>query len=212
MKKIYFFLFLFDIDFIGDKISAKQKVLTFHGCHVIQYIGLTGQNCSGKGVASEVLREAGYTYFSLSDIVREEALERGLDTGRENLIMVGTDLRRQEGPGTLAMRILDKLGEPSIIDSIRNPEEIEVLRSLDDFILIGITAPAELRFARMQERGRSGDAGTFEVFLEQEKREQSSSSSGQQLHKCLEMADKIVENSGSLEEFREKLLSTCEIE
>jgi dephospho-CoA kinase len=179
---------------------------------VIKFIGLTGLNCSGKGVASEVLIEKGYSYFSLSDEVREEAARRGLDPGRDNLTAIGNDLREKEGPGTLAKRILPRLSAPAVIDSIRNPEEINVLRDTGDFVLIAVTAPAEIRFRRMLERGRGGDAATFETFLEHEEREKSGSASRQQLHTCLEMADITIENGNGLEEFRNKLLEACNIE
>ena len=37
-------------------------------------VGLTGPNAAGKGVVADFLRERGYAYFSLSDIVREAYL------------------------------------------------------------------------------------------------------------------------------------------
>jgi dephospho-CoA kinase len=39
-------------------------------------IGLTGTIASGKGTLAEFLKGKGYSYFSLSDILREEATKR----------------------------------------------------------------------------------------------------------------------------------------
>ena len=39
-------------------------------------IGLTGKNGSGKGEVAEFLKKRGYTYFSLSDEIREVMKEK----------------------------------------------------------------------------------------------------------------------------------------
>ena len=48
-------------------------------------IGLTGKNGSGKGEVAEVLKSAGYLYYSLSDMLREELRKRGKETSSKNL-------------------------------------------------------------------------------------------------------------------------------
>jgi len=65
-------------------------------------IGLTGTNGAGKGEAAAFLRSLGYAYHSLSDILREELLARGLEASRDNLIAVGNELRETFGPDILA--------------------------------------------------------------------------------------------------------------
>jgi hypothetical protein len=57
-------------------------------------IGLTGSNGSGKGEAAAFLVARGYSYRSLSDIIREKLASVGLAANRDNLIAKG----RRPGP------------------------------------------------------------------------------------------------------------------
>src|SRR5882672_1711347 len=127
-------------------------------------LGVTGPNAAGKGEVSAYLRRQGFVVHSLSDIVREEAAARGLPPEREHLIRVGTLLREQGGPDVLASRLIPRLGARDVVDSIRNPAEVEMLRRVPGFVLIGVDAPAELRFARSRLRARPGDPGSFAEF------------------------------------------------
>lgn len=163
-------------------------------------LGLTGPNAAGKGEVAAYLSGKGYEIHSLSDIVREEALARGLTTGRGDLIMIGNMLREQEGPGALAERILPRLGSRDVIDSIRNPAEVEVLRRLPHFLLIGVSAPVELRFERARARARAGDPETLELFRTREEEENSSDPSAQQLEATFRLADHVLVNDGGLEQ------------
>jgi len=169
------------------------------------YLGLTGPNASGKGEVARILAERGFTLHSLSDVVREEATRRGLDHSRENLILTGTSLRRQRGDGALAERILASLSPRSVIDSIRNPAEILVLRALPGFHLLGVDAPEALRFERSRLRGRVGDGESLEEFRRKERLERSDSGPGQQLGVCFNMADVVVQNDSTLEELRSRV-------
>ncbi len=107
-------------------------------------MGLTGPNASGKGEVASFLAASGFDVHSLSDAVREEATRRGLDHSRDHLIRVGVDLRSEHGPGALALSVLPRLKWRAVVDSIRNPGEVEVLRRLPHFLLLGIDAPQAL--------------------------------------------------------------------
>jgi dephospho-CoA kinase len=168
-------------------------------------IGLTGPNGSGKGEAAQYLKDKGLPYFSLSDVVREEAAQRGLEPSRENLIKIGNDLRLNYGSGILAKRIRKKIKGDAVVDSIRNPMEIEELRKVKNFFLLGIDAPVTLRFQRSLERGRIGDGATLEEFQQREEMENSEDSSHQQLGKCMKMADFVILNEGTLEALQSKI-------
>lgn len=169
--------------------------------------GLTGKNAAGKGELAKHLESKGFTYFSLSDALRDEATKQGKDHTREVLIKLGTQMREHFGHGVLAARINEKIAEHKkqgkedfVIDSIRNPGEIEELRKNSDFVLIGVHTDAEIRFQRLLKRGRTGDAKTLEEFQEHEDKENNNEGAGQQLDKCLEMADKIISSNGTVEE------------
>ncbi len=173
----------------------------------MKIIGLTGTNASGKTEVAEYLKRQGFAYYSLSDILREEATRRGLDHSRQSLIKLGNSLRKKHGAGILAKMVKEKLKRGVfVIDSIRNPKEIEELRMPPaDFLLLGIDAPVEIRFKRALKRGRAGEGKTLEQFIENERLENSKNKESQQLSKCLKMADKLIINDGTKKELYRKI-------
>lgn len=175
-------------------------------------IGLTGPNASGKGEAAGYLKSKGFEYISLSDILREEAGHRGIEPSRENLIKLGNEMRSENGPSILASLSIKKLKDKGsyIIDSIRNPGEIETLRKIKGFRLVGIDAPVEIRFKRCLDRKRPGDPKTLSEFIEKEEKENIDRAANQQLGKCLKLADKIIINDSTLENFYKIIDETIE--
>jgi len=165
----------------------------------VPVIGLTGPNASGKGEVAKYLQALGFSIHSLSDVVREAASVAHLEHTRDNLIAIGNQLREEGGRGVLARRILDRLTVPSVVDSIRGPGEVEVLRTLPRFVLLGIDAPLALRFERSLRRGRAGDGASIDEFARKEQRENSSTETGQQLQRTLALADRTLDNDASLE-------------
>ncbi|HCU25546.1 MAG TPA: hypothetical protein DF383_11075 [Deltaproteobacteria bacterium] len=168
-------------------------------------IGLTGKNASGKGEVAQVLQEGGFHYLSLSDLLREELSKRNLEILRENLIQVGNEMRTMYGGGYLADRALQRIDVDKnyIVDSIRNPREVEVLRRLQNFYLLHVTAVPEVRFERLRARNREGDPKTLKDFQALEAREaQSADPNTQQLDATGLLADAELENNGTLEELR----------
>ncbi len=168
-------------------------------------IGLTGTNGSGKGEAAAYFKKKGYAYFSLSDVIRDALRNDGKEDTRDNLIEKGNELRKKYGPDILARLAMEKVEDKTVIDSIRNPSEVEYLRKEKEFILLAIDAPVELRYERVKRRGRQESASTLEEFIKKEKEEMTDSEKGQQLHSCMKMADFIILNDGTLEDLNLKL-------
>ncbi|MBI2107816.1 hypothetical protein HYT54_01705 [Candidatus Woesearchaeota archaeon] len=79
------------------------------------------------------------------------------------------------------------------------------MRKNSDFVLVAIDAPIEIRFERLLKRGRLGDARTLEDFKRQEEKENLKIDTGQQLDKCISMADKVVINDSTLEQLHQKI-------
>jgi dCMP deaminase len=170
-------------------------------------IGLTGRNASGKGEVANDLRDRGFDYHSLSDAIRDEIRAGGEEPCRETLIAVGNELRREHGPAVLARRILKKidLDTNCVIDSIRNPAEVEALRGAGHFRLVEVTADPQARFDRILGRNREGDPRTLADFLELEQREARGGTHAQNLDGVGELADHTLANNGSLDELRENV-------
>ncbi|MBI2345665.1 MAG: AAA family ATPase [Deltaproteobacteria bacterium] len=171
-------------------------------------IGLTGKNAAGKGEVAKFLTEGGYHYYSLSDVVREEMSRQQVRITRENMIVFANRMRSEQGPSVLAERILAKLDPEKnyVIDSIRNPFEVEALRRRKDFALLVVDAEPALRFERIRSRSRESDPQTIEEFRKVEAAEAASPDpNAQQLNKIYELADAVVENNGALEELYDQV-------
>ncbi len=169
-------------------------------------IGLTGRNGAGKGEVAKFLQEAGFQYHSLSDIIREEIRRKKLPVTRERLIAAGTRLRETEGLGVLAERTLKKFSTDQnyVVDSIRNPEEVKVLRRRDDFFLLNVAAPRPIRFDRVKQRRRESDPKTLPEFIRLEEKEfKGQNPAGQQLKATEKLADAAIPNAATLEALRE---------
>ena len=171
-------------------------------------IGLTSFIGAGKTSICDYLVKKGFVFYSLSDIIREELKAKGKEITRENLQATGNELRKEHGNSVLADKTLEKIeeGKNYIIDSIRNPAEIEALRKRKDFTLMFVDAPIKMRFDRIMDRKREKDPITFEDFKKVEEKElESSDSASQQLVKCRDMADFIIHNDSSFEELHKKI-------
>jgi len=110
-------------------------------------------------------------------------------------------LRQRFGANILAERILAKVEDDKhyVIDSIRNPAEVNAFRSAKHFKLIRIEAPAEIRFQRILKRQRESDPRTLADFIELENREAEGDDTSQNLVKVELMADHSLVNDATLE-------------
>lgn len=175
------------------------------------HIGLTGYMATGKGELANTLKKKGFEYTSLSDVVREEATNRKLSHSRENLIKVGNELRKKYGGTYFAKKIVEKIKKSSkkkwVIDGIRNPLEAKELKQLPDFYLVGITSKPETIVKRILSRKRKGDVVAKKDILAKLDIEKGKGQpvDGQQVGKCLEMANFLIVNEGSKKEIENKI-------
>ncbi len=174
-------------------------------------IGLTGTLASGKGVMAEYLKSKSFSYFSLSDEVRALARENNIELTRKNLQDFANSMREKNGSGffaeVVAKKYLSQENQKAIVDGIRNPAEIEVLKRLNNFFLVCVDAPQEIRFKRIAERNRENDPKTWEDFLKLEARDKGEGEleSGQQVGKCLAAANFKLINDSTPEEFGKRI-------
>lgn len=123
-----------------------------------------------------------------------------MEYGRDSLQDLGNELRETHGNSILAELTLKKLNGDEqylVFDSIRNPGEIEFLRSHFSILIIGVDANAEDRLNWYLERAkrRGEDNATPESFWAANARDLGEeSNSGQQVNRCLELADATIYN------------------
>lgn len=178
-------------------------------------IGVAGRNGAGKGEFVDYLKERSFTTHSLSDAIRKELADKGLEESRERMIETGQEMRRKAGPGALAQSLARHLlpDRNYAIDSIRHPVEVEILRnhaaaSSHTFSLVWVNAELETRFERMVARGRSGDPTTIQDLETLEGRERGSEDpNAQQLDAVETLADFTLTNDDTLVAFQDEIQS-----
>jgi len=174
-------------------------------------IGLVGEAGTGKGIVTDLLTQHGFGNYSLSDTLREISNSISLPDGRENLTALGNSLRENFGSDILAQgakQWVEQSGKDHvIIDSIRNPAEVTYLKQELGAFIIGVTMSPEKTFQLMESRRRPGDPTTWEEFLKLKAREEGEGQkeSGQQLLKCLALADVTLKNEGTIEDIHEAI-------
>jgi len=169
-------------------------------------IGLTGKIAAGKGSAVSYFVKRGFRYITISDLIKQELVKRGMELVRENYQNLGDEVRRKEGSGAWIKRMNLSENENVVIDGIRNPGEVLELKKHKDFFLIAIEAPQETRYRRIVDRGKEGDKMSWDNFILMDNREiKQTDSSKMQLQECLDMADFKIENNSSIQDFNRKL-------
>jgi dephospho-CoA kinase len=172
---------------------------------VIGTVGLPG---SGKGEFATVAREAGVPVVTMGDVIREACRDRGLDPATHHG-EVAKQLREEGGAGAIAERSLplveDALAahEVVVIDGLRSPAEVDRFAAAfgDEFILVSVEAPFELRRERIETRGRDADADEGgETLRERDERER-----GFGVDEVMARADVTVENVGTLAGYRRRV-------
>lgn len=170
-------------------------------------IGLTGTFAAGKDTVAEHLMTKGFEHHSTGDQIREIAEQRKIKQNRDVLRELGNELRDKFGSEYLCRRIIEEKAKTDkvVISGIRQPGEIEYLRTLGNFHLIAVDAPIEMRFERMKLRNREGDPKTLEELVEKERKEmESAGANAQRIHECMQMADSLVINDGDKEALDKK--------
>ncbi len=173
-------------------------------------IGITGTLGAGKGTVVEYLcQQKNFTHFSVRAFLNETIVQRGMEVNRDSMVLVANALRAKHGPGYIAeqlyLRAL-KSGTNCVIESIRTPGEVALLKSKGHFILLAVDAPAEERYRRITARGSETDHISYETFLENEKREMNSSDPNKQnIAACIRMADQVILNDGSVDALHDKV-------
>jgi len=158
---------------------------------------------AGKSLASSVMKSRGIPVFVSGDIIRAEALKRRLEFTRKNLGELMLKIRREEGMGAVAKRLVplvEKEGAEFVVyEGARSVEEVEELRRKYRVILIAINASPQARFKRLQRRGRSDKPRGWADFEERDNREL-----GVGIAKLIALADRTVENEDSKDDLKRR--------
>jgi dephospho-CoA kinase len=178
-------------------------------------IGITGTLGAGKGTIVEFLVEKkGFAHYSVRAYLIEEIERRRMPVNRDSMVVVANDLRKRNTPSfvtdELYKRALES-GKNCVIESIRTPGEVESLRSKGRFFLFAVDAEPKVRYERIFARNSETDNIDYETFLENEKREMDANDPNKQnLRRCIEMADFVFVNEGSIQSLNDQVESVLE--
>lgn len=173
-------------------------------------IGITGPSGSGKGTFVSFLQEKyNFIHFSVSDFLKEKVKEKNYPQGRDSLIKIANEIRKKYGGDYIVKKLYQKAVKSSkniVIESIRNPIEAKFLKNKKNSFLLAITADVKTRYKRIIKRKSEKDNISFKKFLEQEKREMfSKDPSKQNIKRCIEMADYIIDNNKSITNLKKQI-------
>ena len=178
-------------------------------------IGITGTLGAGKGTVVEYLTEhKNFIHFSVRGYLAEVIKARGEEVNRDSLTHTANELRRQNGPAFIIEELYRKAYESGmncIIESIRTPGEIDSLRQRPGFYLLAVDADIQIRYHRIQTRASETDHIDFDTFQSNEQREMHSDDPNKQnLSECINRADFVISNDGSIEELHRQIEAILE--
>jgi dephospho-CoA kinase len=177
----------------------------------MRVIGTVGMPGSGKSEAATVADDLGVPVLIMGDVIRQECRDRGLDPA-EHHGRIAQALREEHGPGAIAERSLPILethmedNDTVLVDGIRSDVEVETFREAfgDEFTLVHVYAPYDVREERIETRGRPGDSDgeSLEAREEREK--------GFGMDDAIDLADVRIDNTGSLDAFHDRVRDLLE--
>lgn len=166
-------------------------------------VAVCGMPGSGKGEFAAILHRQHIPILSMGDMVRREVTLRGLEESPTIFGEVAHDLRQTFGKNVLAVRLVSAVNdllasnEIVLIEGMRGTDEYDVFAEQwgQHFVSVAIDAHEDIRFERIQSRGRSEDGSRIE-FEQRNARE-----IGWGLDILLNNAHVTLQNNGTLEQF-----------
>jgi dephospho-CoA kinase len=186
----------------------------------MRLVGIAGTDGSGKDTVTEVLTERDWLYVSLSEILREEAKNRGLKLRRYTLRLISAEWRRKHGLGVLIDKAMElykpqqKKYKGLVIASLRNPGEADEVHRLGGQV-VWVDAAPKVRYGRIMNRHRgTEDDVTYEEFLAEEEaqmRHHDGDEATLNLGDVKAKADIFLENNGDdIEAFKNQVEKTLQ--
>lgn len=178
----------------------------------MRIIGTVGLPGSGKGEVASVARGLDIPVVTMGDVIRDACRARGLDPA-DHHGEVAVALRDEEGDAAIAERSLPIIREiltehdTVLVDGIRSDVEVDYFEETlgDDFTLVAIEAPFDVREERIEERAR--DDPSVESLRERDEREL-----GFGMGDAIAQADVTIENTETIESFHKQIRNVLERE
>lgn len=170
----------------------------------MRIVGITGTPGAGKGtVVDYLINQYSFKHYSARAWISEQLTQQGTPLSRENMRLIANKIRTENAPSYIIEQLYQKAisdGSDAVIESLRNPGEIEALRSKPEkFMMLAVDADPKIRYERILHRKSSTDDVSFEKFLEDEQAEMNDASpSGMKMAECIQMSDYNLNNNGDI--------------
>jgi len=161
---------------------------------------ITGMPGAGKEEFVQVGLSRGYAVVRMGDVVRAEAAKHAMEKDDKGVGGFAHSERQIHGLDIWAKRCVPYVTEErTIIDGSRGSQELSVFRKTfgDDVQLVAIHSSPHSRYPRLQARNRADAPRSWEEFQERDLREL-----GWGLGNLIAMADVMLVNEGTLDEFK----------
>jgi len=149
---------------------------------------------AGKSIIATALKSKGFEKINMGDVVRAEAKKRNLEPTGKNLGKLMLELREKNGAGAVAeliqTQIINSVSNVVVIDGVRSKAEIDVFKKIGTVKILSVDSSADTRYKFLQERGRSDDPKTRDVFDKRDSRE-----IGVGLDSSIALADESISNN-----------------
>jgi deoxycytidylate deaminase/dephospho-CoA kinase len=175
---------------------------------------LTGPFGAGLTTAASHMRaESGYQYISVSDELRREWFYRYDDAtpARADLQRLGDELRQTESASALVDRAIrdpkTDMSGPLVIESIKNVGEISLLRRRFGYRLLVVAVLSDIGNRTQRLIPLYNELGLDPGHLKDDDLRDRNEESpyGQQVELCIDLADIILLNNGTREEYLQKI-------
>lgn len=187
------------------KIGSKMRFTMVR--NVI--IGLTGSFGSGCTTISNILKEKGFKIISISSFLKEEARKNGVEVSsleKKEMRRVLQDIgnkKREKKRNVLIEECLENIDcqEDIVIESLKNPSEIYELKKYPNAYILATDTSFDVRTKRILKKEYDDDLAQFKKDDLREKDERIEW--GQQVQKCVDLADILINNDEDCETSRE---------
>ncbi len=167
----------------------------------------TGMPGAGKEEFLLAASDSGIPFLRMGDIVREYHAKRSEEDKDLSVGQLANLDRQRYGFDIWAKRALEKMyGDIFMIDGCRSMDEVRAYRNItDDVNIVGIFASPKTRYDRLVKRGREDAPKNIEEFHERDNREL-----GWGLGETMALADVMIINESSLDEFKDNVRKLME--
>ena len=167
----------------------------------------TGMPGAGKEEFLLAASDSGFPFLRMGDIVREFHAKRSEEDKDLSVGQLANLDRQRYGFDIWAKRAMEKMyGDIFMIDGCRSMDEVRAYRNItDDVNIVAIYASPKTRYDRLVKRGRDDAPKNMDEFNERDSREL-----GWGLGETMALADTMIINESSLEEFKRNVKELME--